>query len=258
MQRFYHQNLFVCPQVEIWNEYRWQDICKILQRCWVSGRKIQWSTEIVWRKANHPLPHGPSAGRGTVPWFPMSILSFVILQKWNVNVTHGFCNKWQRSNKSGDKFRGSGAMPVKNTGQANALSIRLHSILCKFIVMLIHMRSWQSDSPTCVELVVTSQLFFPLYIFCFLITVWCPEKGANMILLLSHTHSLTCHSASSFKAIWHIAIHFSISVIKAWRHIHPGIIKGKKTTLSCPFITAFDVGNLNADELFLLTTMNAQ
>lgn len=44
--------------------------------------------------------------------------------------------------------------------------------------------------------------------------------------------------------------------MEASRHTHPRIIIGQKNTLSCPFPTAFDVGNLDADELFLLTTMN--
>lgn len=146
----------------------------------------------------HTHTHSPSACRGTAPWFPMSILSFVILlQKRNVNVTHGFCSKLQRSNKE----------LVKNTGQANALSIRLHCILCKFIIMPIHIITWQSDSPTCVELIVVSHLFFSPYIFCFLVTLRCPEKGANVIpwshilpnlslSLLIKSHMLHCYSFS--------------------------------------------------------------
>jgi len=57
MQRFYYQNLSICPQVDIWKDCCRQDICKILQDCWVSGRKIQWTTETLWREANHPPSH---------------------------------------------------------------------------------------------------------------------------------------------------------------------------------------------------------
>lgn len=77
-----------------------------------------------------------------------------------------------------------------------------------------------------------------------------------MILLLGHTHSHICPKALSLKAVRCTAISFHVRVIKASRHTHPRIIQGQKNTLSCPFQRAFDVGNLDADELFLLTTMN--
>lgn len=67
-----------------------------------------------------------------------SILSFVILlQKENVNITHGFYSKLERPNKPRDTSSDSGVMTGRECmckSQANALSIRLHHMLCKFIV----------------------------------------------------------------------------------------------------------------------------
>lgn len=65
-----------------------------------------------------PPTAGPAVCRGTSPWFPRSILSFVILQKGNVNVTHGFCSKLQRSNKPRGMFSSSREMSVKSPARS--------------------------------------------------------------------------------------------------------------------------------------------
>lgn len=65
-----------------------------------------------------PATAGPAVCRGTIPWLPRSILSSLILQKGNVNVTHGFCSKLQRSNKTRDMFSSSREMPVKSPARS--------------------------------------------------------------------------------------------------------------------------------------------
>lgn len=66
-----------------------------------------------------------------------SILNFVILlQKENVNITRGFYSKLERPNKPRDTFSDSGVMTGRECmckSRDNALSIRLHRMLCKFI-----------------------------------------------------------------------------------------------------------------------------